>query len=175
MNTPIHISKKLEKLISKHIEIQESDSNIFLWKWNANIFYVDRKKCWLITNSETKFSIIIPDLKSSDIKNFTEIFTENFYSQLIYEGILIDFKKLKCWIGNVKILPTDNDRKTIGTQNFILESLKYWKYEFHTFENMPFRELTMRLNSSPTESFNWNSPNKKMTEKLNTSAQQRNV
>jgi Domain of unknown function (DUF6933) len=170
MNTPIHISKKLEKLISKYIGKRTSESNFYLGKWNANIFYVDRKKCWLFTNSETKFSIIIPNLKSADIKNITEIFTENLYSQLIYESILIDFKQLKDWIGNVEILPTDNDRKTIGTQNYIFENFKYWKYEFGTFENMPFRELTMRMNSSPTESFNWKSPHEKMTEKLNTCA-----
>jgi len=33
---------------------------------------------------------------------------------------------------------------------------------------MPFRDLTERLNSSPTEAFNWKSPNEKMNEKLNT-------
>jgi uncharacterized protein DUF6933 len=101
MNTPIHISKKLEKLISKHIGKRTSESNFYLGKWNANIFYVDRKKCWLFTNSETKFSIIIPNLKSADIKNITEIFTENLYSQLIYESILIDFEQLKDWIWKV--------------------------------------------------------------------------
>jgi len=170
MTTPIYISKKLEKLISKYIGTRKTDSNNFLGKWNANIFYVDRKKCWLITNSETKFSIIISDLISSDIKNFTEIFIENLYSQLIFESILTDFNQLKDWIGNVELLPTDNDRKTIGTQNYIFESLKYWKYEFQTFENMPFRELTKRINSSPTESFKWKSPHEIMIEKLNTSA-----
>jgi Domain of unknown function (DUF6933) len=170
MITPIHISRKLEKITSKYIGTPGTELNLFLGKWNATVFYVDRKKCWLITNSETKFSIIIPDLKSSDIKKFSQIFVENLYSQLIYEGILTDFKQLKNWIGKVEILPTDNDRKTIGTQNFILESLKYWKYEFRTFENMPFRELTMRINSSPTESFNWKSPHEKINEKLKTCA-----
>lgn len=168
MSTPIHISKKLKKLLSKHIGKSITDSNLYLGKWNANIFYVDRKKCWLITNSETKFSIIIPNLKSSDLKNLTEIFIENFYSQLIYEGIWIDFKQIKHWIGSVELLPTDNDRKTIGTQNNILESLKYWKYEFRTFENMPFRELTMRINSSPTKSFNWINPHEKLIKALKT-------
>ncbi len=170
MSTPIHITKKLEKLISKHIEKSTMECNAFLGKWNANIFYVDRKKCWLITNADTKFSIILPDLKSSDIKIFTEIFIENLYSQLIFESILTDFNRLKDWIGNVELLPTDNDRKTIGTQNYIFESLKYWKYEFRTFENMPFRELTRRINSLPTESFKWKSPHEIIIEKLNTSA-----
>ncbi len=170
MITPIHISRKLEKIASKYFGTPRTEPNLFLGKWNATVFYVERKKCWLITNSETKFSIIIPDLKSSDIKNFSQIFVENLYSQLIYESILIDFKQLKNWIGKVEILPTDNDRKTIGTQNFILESLKYWKYEFRTFENMPFRELTMRLNSSPTERFKWKSPHEMIIDKFNTSA-----
>jgi len=115
MMTSIYISKKLEKITFKYMGTSKFEFNKFLGKWNATVFYIERKKCWLITNSETKFSIIIPDLKSSDIENFTEIFIENVYSQLIYEGILIDFNKLKKWIGRVEIFPTDNDRKTIGT------------------------------------------------------------
>ncbi len=166
MATVIHVSKKLEKSISKYIKFKEHEFTIFFGKWNATIFYVDRKKCWLITNAETKFSVIILNLKTPDIKNFSEIFTENFYSQLIYEGILVDFKDLKKWIGNVEILPTNNDRKTIGTQNYNIEVMMYYKHQFGSYQNMPFRDLTKRINSSPTSAFGWKSPNQMLIEKI---------
>ena len=172
MTTPIHLSKKLEKLYLKHIKFDKFIFEPFLGKWNANLFYVDRKKCWLITNAETKFSLIIPDLKTSEIINFTDIFIENFYSQLIYENIIVDFNLLKNWTGNIELLTTDNDRKTIGTQNYILDTMEYWKHEFGNFQNMPFRELIRRMNSSPTKAFNWKTPREIILAKINTIAQQ---
>ncbi len=50
MGTKIHISNKLEKLISKQIELTNDsiDSNENLGKWNATLFYSDRKKYLLI-------------------------------------------------------------------------------------------------------------------------------
>ncbi|WAC02156.1 hypothetical protein N7U66_05385 [Lacinutrix neustonica] len=170
MTTPIYISKKLEKLVSKYVSQPTIESISKLGKWNGTVFYVNRKKCWLIVNAETKFSLIIPDLKASDIKNFQNVFLDNLYSQFIYENIILDFKELKRYIGEINILPTDGDRKTIGTQNYYLENIEYWKYEYGTFENMPFRDIAKRLNFTPTEVFKWKNPREVMITKIKTCA-----
>ena len=46
-------------------------------------------------------------------------------------------------------LPTDNDRSITGFQNQRLEDMDWWKYEFENLENMPIKDLTNRLNTSP--------------------------
>lgn len=147
--TKIHTTKKLEKLIKKLISIDQNKECGILGKWNATIFYVDRKKCWLITNARTKYNIILTDIKLSDLNNIELIFKEALFEQLIYDGIIIDFENLNLIIGALDFLPTNNDKSITSFQNHNLKSLAWWKHEFGNLENMPIKDLTNRLNTSP--------------------------
>ncbi len=149
MRTPIHTSKKLEKLVKKLIQTDLSGQCGILGKWNANVFYVDRKKCWIISNAKTQYLVILTDIKTADLKNIEEIFKNAFYGQLVYDGIITDFENVSAKIGRLDFLPTDNDRKTNGFQNHHLRQLNWWKHEFGSLENMPIKDLTNRLNNSP--------------------------
>lgn len=149
MRTPIHISKKLEKLIKKLIQSDFNGTCGLMGKWNATIFYVARKKCWLISNAKTQYVVILTDIKTADLKKIEALFKNAFYGQLVYDGIIIDFADLSAQIGKLDFLPTDNDRKTTGFQNHRLRDLDYWKYEFGSLENMPIKDLTHRMNTSP--------------------------
>ncbi|MDW5290795.1 DUF6933 domain-containing protein [Formosa sp. PL04] len=149
MKTKIHTTKKLEKLVKKLITTdQETDCGI-LGKWNATVFYVDRKKCWLISNGLTKYNVILTDIKSSDLNTIDQIFKDALFGQLIYDGILTDFETINLIIGGLVFLPTDNDRSTTGFQNQRLFELDWWKNDFDSLENMPIRDLTNRMNTSP--------------------------
>ncbi len=77
------------------------------------------------------------------------IFKDALFGQLIYDGIIIDFKNMESIIGGLDFLPTDNDRSTTAFQNHNLESLDWWKHEFGSLENMEIKDLTNRLNTSP--------------------------
>lgn len=149
MRTPIYTSKKLEKTIKKIIRSDKSSENGILGKWNATIFYVERKKCWLISNAKTQYSLIIPDIKSTDLNSIEKIFKNSLYEQLKNDGIYIEFDKLNELIGVIEFYPTDNDRKTTGFQNHKLENLEYWKMDYGKYENMPFLDLASGLNSTP--------------------------
>jgi hypothetical protein len=149
MRTPIHTSKKLEKLVKKLIQLDFSGQCGILGKWNANVFYVDRKKCWIISNAKTQYLVILTDIKTADLKNIEEIFKNAFYGQLVYDGIITDFENVSSKIGGLDFLPTDNDRKTNGFQNHHLRQLNWWKHEFGGLENMPIKDLSNRLNNSP--------------------------
>lgn len=127
---------------------QNTDSGK-LGKWNATVYYVDRKKCWLLTNGLTKYNVILTDIKTSDQVNIESIFKESFYGQLIYDGIILDYGEVDSMIGELVFLPTDNDRRTTAFQNHRLQELDWWKYEFGSLENMPIQELTNRMNTSP--------------------------
>ena len=147
--TKIHTTKKLEKLVKKLITTDQNTDCGILGKWNATVFYVDRKKCWLITNGLTKYNVILTDIKASDLNNIEQIFKNAFFGQLIYDGIITDFENLNLIIGGLDFLPTDNDRSTTGFQNQRLEQLDWWKYDFGDLENMPIKDLTNRMNTSP--------------------------
>jgi hypothetical protein len=149
LSTPIHTSKKLEKLVKRLIVANHNYEHGMLGKWNATIFYVDRKKCWLISNARTQYNVILPDITSKDLKNIDNIFRETLYEQLVYDGIITDFGNLCNISDGLIFLPTDNDRKTTGFQNHRITYLEWWKHEFESLENMPLKDLTNRLNHSP--------------------------
>ena len=147
--TNIHTTKKLEKLVKKLMSSDQESNHGILGKWKATIFHVNRKKCWLITNGLTKYNVILTDIKASDFKNIEQIFKEALWDQLNFDGIPMDFETLNASIGKLNFLPTDNDRSTTGFQNQRIEELDWWKYEFETLENMPIKDLTNRINTSP--------------------------
>ena len=150
MPTPIHTTKKLEKLIKKIIKSQSTGEDCgILGKWNATVFYVDRKKCWLLSNAKTQYAVILTNIKSSDLSTIGDLFKNAFYSQLIYDGIITDFVWIDTLIGDLDFLPTDNDRRTTGFQNHKLQDLKMWQYQFGTLEEMPIKELSSRMNRMP--------------------------
>lgn len=147
MRTPIHTTKKLEKLIKKIVKPQSPDEVCgILGKWNATIFYVDRKKCWLVSNARTQYVIVLTDIKASDLRNIEDIFKNAFYGQLVYDGIITDFERIGTLIGGLDFLPTDNDRKTTGFQNHRLQDLRLWQYQFGSLKDMPMKELSSRMN-----------------------------
>lgn len=147
MRTPIHTTKKLEKLIKKIVKPQSSNEVCgILGKWNATIFYVDRKKCWLISNARTQYVVVLTDIKASDLRNIKDIFKNAFYGQLVYDGIITDFERIEPLIGGLDFSPTDNDKKTTGFQNHRLQDLRLWQYQFGNLENMPMKELSSRMN-----------------------------
>ncbi|WP_334113776.1 DUF6933 domain-containing protein, partial [Paucihalobacter sp.] len=119
--TSIHLTKKLEKLVKKLISKEPEGSDALLGNWNATVFYVDRKKCWLITNADTKYNVVLTDIKASDLKRIEHLFKNAFYGQLVYDGIIIDFETINAAIGSLQFLPTNNDRSTLGFQNHSLE------------------------------------------------------
>lgn len=170
MKTQIYVTRKLEKTLSENISKEVGVENQFLGKWSANIFYVSRKKCWLLANSTTKYILVLSDLKKSDLKNFSNIFKETFYSQLIYDGIIVDYDLINKIIGEVELCETNNDRSANSYINYSLLYFKDWKYEFETYENMPFRDLNHRLNSLPSKMLNWERPREKMAELIKTYA-----
>jgi len=149
MRTKIHTTKKLEKLVKKLITTDKNADSGILGKWNATVFHVDRKKCWLITNGLTKYNFILTNIKASDLKNIEHIFKNTLYTQLTYDGIITDFENLNSIIGGIDFLPTDNDRSTTGFQNTNLQSLDWWKMEFGSLDNMPIKDLANRLNQIP--------------------------
>ncbi len=170
--TKIYTTRKLEKVIKEFISENVKTENEYLGSWTSTLFYVSHKKCWLLINKLTKYLLILPNIKKTDLKNIASIFKENFYSQLTYDGIITEYKLVEKIIGEIKLCETNNDRSVNGSLNNCLLYLEDWKYEFGDFENMNFRDLNNRLNSSPNQMLNWKYPKEKMGEMIKAYAQQ---
>ena len=140
--TKIHTTKKLEKLAKKLIVTDQNGDSGLLGKWNATVFYVDRKKCWLFTNGLTRYNVILANMKASDIGNIEEIFKNTLYTQLIYDGIVVEFEYVDAIISTLDFMKTDNDKSITGFQNQRLYDLDLWKDQFGNLDNMPMKELT---------------------------------
>ncbi|WP_124978893.1 DUF6933 domain-containing protein [Nonlabens xiamenensis] len=148
-HTTIHTSKKLQAQIEKWVSGEKDMlSTGKLGKWNAQLFHLHRKKCWLVSNAFTKYNVILPDVKASDMADFSSIFKETFYGQLVYDGIITDYTQLEALIGQLHLMRTDNDRTTLSFQNQRLQDMEYWKNEFLSFEDMPIKDLNHRMNKN---------------------------
>lgn len=164
--TTIYTSRKLEKVSKEFVSKFCMESNTYLGAWSATLFTVSRKKCWLLINKQTKYLLILADVKKSDLKNITTIFKATLYKQLTFDGIVIKFDVLEKMIGEVKLCETDNDRSANGSLNNCLFQMDDWKRMYGNYENMVFRDLNNRLNSSPNKMLNWKYPKEKMGEMI---------
>ena len=171
--TKIYTTRKLEKVTKEFISENDIIENEYLGDWTSTLFYVSNKKCWLLINKLTKYLLILPNVKKTDLKNISSIFKETFYAQLIYDGIIIEYELIEKIIGEIKLCETNNDRSTNGSLNNCLLFLEDWKYEFGDYGNMNFRDLNGRLNSSPNKMLKWKYPKEKMDEIIKAYAQHR--
>lgn len=171
--TQIYTTRKLEKTILKSIVEKSGTENKILGEWVATLFFVDRKKCWLIVNKLTKYLLILSDIKTSELNNITRIFTETLHSQLKNDGIEIEYKTLSGIIGEIKLCETNNDQSANGSLNNCMYSIDHWKMEYGSFENLPFRKINSGLNSSPNKMLDWKYPKEVMSEKIKAYVQQR--
>ena len=161
--TEIYTSKKLESIVPEAL-IHDEPFRKFnpLGKWNATVFFVSRKKCLLLTNSITRYSVFIAGIRKSDFKNLSEIFINTLIEQLKRDNIPSEGLDIRKLIGQVTLHKTDNNRPIIGTQKYIIENIDDWKYEFGAFENWDFRDINRRVNGVPYKQLGWLFPREKM-------------
>lgn len=161
--TEISTSRKLEYFVPEEL-IQNEYSGKFnpLGKWKGTLFFVNRNKCLLITNTLTRYSVMIGGIRKREFKNLSEIFINNFIEQLKIDGIESVELDIRNLIGEITLHPTDRDRAIAGTQKYILENIDAWKQEFGAFENWNFREINRRINGVPYKQLGWLFPREMM-------------
>lgn len=161
--TEIYTSRKLESIVPAAL-IRDKSLGKYnaLGKWNATVFFVSRKKCLLITNSITRYSVFIAGVRKADFENLTEIFINTLIEQLKADNIPSKGLDIRRLIGEITLRPTDNDRRILGTQKYIIENIDDWKYEFGAFENWNFRDINKRVNGIPYKQLGWLFPCEKM-------------
>lgn len=131
METRIYVSDKIQKNYKKVTlnELpRESDMNQYPNSWNANYVPISGKRCWVITHSITRYTLIISDVRADKIVNFRELFSDCMINQLNKKHV-IDPNEIQRFIGAMKFHPTNGDRSCIAYLNKRIEDLSYWKSE----------------------------------------------
>jgi hypothetical protein len=167
MDTTIFISAKLAKIIPQLITNVISDEVGVFGHWNADVFFLGRKKCWLLTNAITSYSVVLTKVSVKNIASIQTLFSQAVYDQLNNDGFEIHLDRLVEQIGTLKLHRTNNDKITIGFQTRRIQDLHYWKTMYGDIENMLLLELVGRLNTAPVNlggSKSYTSPVKEMAQ-----------
>ena len=83
--------------------------------WYAHLLWIDRRKCLLIVNAGTLFSVFVPDIRVSDLRPFEHRIIDLLSHSLVGEGLPSDaFGSLRA--GEVRLAKTAS-RHVLGVMN----------------------------------------------------------
>ena len=122
----IYCTKKLEKILGKKL-IEEEGEPSPLGNWNPNVFYVSGKKCLLMMNDKSYYSIVLINIQKKDFLNFHNLFIERFLQQLDNDNIEFPYAATPKIMNNLAphFLKTNNNRKVLGTMKEALQMAEY--------------------------------------------------
>lgn len=147
----IFCTKKLERLVGKAY-IQPEPKNDILGSWNANIFPVQGRKCLILMNDQTYYSLLFLDILKKDLLKFHLIFVERLIEQLSFDRVdfPVDCTPLIMDDLTPRFLSTNNNRKVLGTMNeFIYEAEYHINYSYDgKLEHVNLPQLNHVLNSN---------------------------
>lgn len=169
----IHCSKKLQDFI-KNVEtfIPTKDINRSLSDWNAHLFFVDKRKCIIVVNNLTAYSIFITDIVKKDLKNFETLFFHRLEEQLKHDKQNNQLESVESFfqVPRLKFYKTNNDRKTLGRINDFMYNFKgncFHRYAHLNDINLGYENGL--INTTPTGKpgeikKTWSSPIENMNE-----------
>jgi len=136
--------KLLKELKKKPVNIEPLRS--LLGGWHANLFYVERRKCVLVTNDSTLYTMFIPFLKKPDFQNFSFVFGQNLFKNLLHEGfnqnqieaVLDEHETIKYSV--------TNNRSVLGSMNDQKFQLEYHIHDYGGLQSTPVYEINSKLN-----------------------------
>lgn len=143
--TNIYCTKKLEKLLGKKLLGQEEAHDSKLGNWNANIFHLQGKKCLILMNDVTYYSLFFLDIRKADLLKFSDLFYARLIEQLDYDKIdfAVDCSPMLIEETTAQFLPTNNNRKVLGTMTDFIRAIEYIFHEnYHgQLSNVDVRKL----------------------------------
>jgi len=163
----IFCSLKLSKLlgVSREQTIMR-DVGDYSDYWNAHLFYLSKRKCIIFINKSSLYSFVILDFIKKDIDPFPKFFIENFLRQLKSDNILtLKYKEfVENVYQNIVLMPTDNDKKIIGSMNDCIYQIGVYADMNSGIEYLDSNFIGQRLNDTPRGSINYFFPFEAMNE-----------
>lgn len=89
--------------------------------WSGHLFFIFGRKCIIFVHKKTLYTVILLDIFKKDMAHINRLFLESFIGQLKADNILGSHEALiRDIYKEIKLVSTDNDRKTLGTINNIV-------------------------------------------------------
>jgi len=157
--------KLLSELKIKPVPVASSDDPF--WCWHANMFYIERRKCVLITHDQTLFTFFIPALKKPDFQAFPHVFGQALFKNMLCEQIPQDeIETVLDQCREVEYGKT-NSRSVLGSMNDLRFQLEYFIYDQGGLAQTDVYELNHRLNRTIMGAIGNNYPIEEFAKHLN--------
>ena len=93
-------------------------------------------------NHDTYFSFVVDDIKKPDIKNLNQLFFTGFIKELNKLNLINTEQEtqLKNIFSEVFLHKSINNRKVIGNINNLIKIMKYYKYNYDSFQDFLSRD-----------------------------------
>lgn len=163
----IYATRKSEEIFGQ----LEKDNSIeeVCEKWNCHVLILERKRHFLFVHKETLYGIVVFNITKKELKNLHNLLLLELEDRLIQDYSNVE--AVKNYISEnykeLKIYSTDNDRKTLGTLNDQVHSIKAYCEDKTEKLNSAKIYCNNYLNEMPIGVRNFNSPLVLMGIKLN--------
>lgn len=164
----MQLIKCTQKLLK---ELQQKPTNQVplksnLGSWHANIFHIERRKCVLVTNDLTLYTMFIPYLKKADFKAFNTVFGQNLFKNLLYENLSQnEIETALEEYQEIQYAKTDN-RSVLGSMNDQKFQLEYLIQSEGGLDKTDIYELNYKLNRIILSAIDYKEPIEILKKKL---------
>jgi len=136
--------KLLKELKVKPVEIQENLSP--LSSWHANLLTFDRRKCVLISNNKTLYSILIEGLTKPDFNHFNDILGQAVFKNLLQENLPQEQIEILLEEFQQVTYTKTNSRSILGSMNDLAFQLKVMISMDGGLNNINIYDVNKKLN-----------------------------
>ena len=157
--------KLLKELKQEPKEAVEIDG--LLGGWHANLLTIERRKCVIVLNDATLYTLFIPLLKKPDFQTFHFTFGQHLLKNIMYEGF--NQKQIEAVLDEnheIKFAKT-NSRSVLGTMNEQTYQLEYIIHLNGGLANTDIYELNHDLNRIIYSATDYIKPIEMLKTKLN--------
>lgn len=144
---------------------EESPKDPF-WSWHANVFHIDRRKCVLVTNDTTLFTLFIPALRKPEFQTFQIVFGQYVFKYLLHERI--PQRQIETVLAECEKIKFDktNNRSVLGSMNDQKFQLEYMIQAGGGLAKTDIYELNHNLNRNVLSAIDYKYPIEMFEEKL---------
>jgi hypothetical protein len=162
----IRCTQKLLSELKIKPAVVESVADSF-WCWHANVFYIERRKCVLVTNDKTLFCLFIPSLKKPDFQSFHYVFGQFLFKNLLYEQI--SQNQIETVLDECREIHygKTNNRSVLGSMNDQRFQLECFIESMGGLAQTDVYELNHHLNRSIMGAIKYKHPIEMFSEQLN--------
>ena len=140
-----------------------------LGSWHANMFHIERRKCVLVTNDLTLYTMFIPYLKKEDFKVFHVVFGQNLFKNLLYEKLSQkDIETVLEEYQDIQYAKTDS-RSVLGSMNDQKYQLEYIINAKGGLDNTDIYQLNSEVNRNILSAIKYKRPIEMLKDKLHNS------